>query len=76
MKLANYVSGHWSEGLGAGELHETAFQGVERDLALGPEEVSQKLPVGQLFRFDCLGNALVEPLRTTSARKLANEGVR
>src|ERR1022692_2370665 len=57
----------------AGELQKTAFQGVERDLALCPEEVSQKLPMGNLLRLNCLGNALVEPLRTTSARKLADE---
>ncbi len=63
-------------GLGAGEIHEAGFEGVEREVALGLEELGQLAAIAaQGLGLEHLSEAFVEPGGAASGGGLIDEGV-
>ncbi len=64
-------------GLGSGELQETSFQNIERNVVLRFEKKRELMSIAaKTLGFEELGDAFMQPGRASSAGELINEGVR
>src|SRR5579864_3959616 len=61
-------------GFNTGEIHEAAFEHVQRDIALSLEKKSELVTIAaQALGFEELRNAFIEPVRAAASGKLIDK---